>query len=492
MSFYFPWIALTALCPLAGAAWVRCYSDPDRARRRSLVCCGLTLIFSLWAGVMFARCQVPELHDPWEVLMPAGVGPLFAIDVVNAPLLPLSALLYLLMTLATLRTKLRQFSLPRMLVSESILLATLSTRNSWMLIGLLALGILPTWDELRVRRKPTRVFLIHMLLFVALLTGGQILVNQGALSSPPSAVGVTLLMVAVLIRNGCIPLHCWITDLFDHATYGTSLLFVTPMVGAYAAVRLVLPVASNWALHAIAILSLITALYAAGMALVQTDARRFFCYLFLSHSSLVLVGLKTATPLGLTGGLCVWLSVCLSLTGFGLTLRCVESRLGPLSLKTYYGLYEHIPRLGTLFLVTGLASIGFPGTLGFVGAELLIEGAMQVHPLIVITVVVVAALNGLAVLHAYFRVFTGTRHPATVDIRSRPAERLSVLILVVLILGGGLLPQLGVTSRYQAATRLLEQRSKRIGHIKEKVMYSLNSNSEISSKFAVVKSRQRD
>ena len=119
------------------------------------------------------------------------------------------------------------------------------------------------------------------------------------------------------------------TNLFDHASLGTSLLFFTPMVGAYAAVRLVLPIAPEWVLHAIAYLSLVTASYAAGMALVQRDAGRFFCYLFLSESSLVFVGLETASPIGLTGALCVWLSVGLSLAGFGLTLRSIEARSRP-------------------------------------------------------------------------------------------------------------------------------------------------------------------
>ena len=45
------------------------------------------------------------------------------------------------------------------------------------------------------------------------------------------------------------------------------------------------------------------------------EARRFFCYIFLSHSALVLVGLESLSPVGLTGALCVWLSVGLSLAG---------------------------------------------------------------------------------------------------------------------------------------------------------------------------------
>ena len=61
-----------------------------------------------------------------------------------------------------------------------------------------------------------------------------------------------LLLVAVLVRSGIVPLHCWMTDLFEHASFGTALLFVTPMVGAYAAVRLVLPLAPDWALHGMA------------------------------------------------------------------------------------------------------------------------------------------------------------------------------------------------------------------------------------------------
>src|SRR5581483_3193518 len=98
------------------------------------------------------------------------------------------------------------------------------------------------------------------------------------------------------IRSGSIPAHCWMTDWFEHASFGNALLFVTPLTGVYAAVRLVLPIAPDWVLHGIELVSLTTAVYAAGMAVVQQDARRFFAYLFLSHASLVLVGLELHTP----------------------------------------------------------------------------------------------------------------------------------------------------------------------------------------------------
>jgi NADH-quinone oxidoreductase subunit M len=287
---------------------------------------------------------------------------------------------------------------------------------------------------------------------------------MNAADAAPPLWAIALLIGAVLVRSGIVPAHCWMTDLFEHATFGTALLFVTPMVGAYAAVRLLLPIAPDWALRSFALISLFTAVYAAGMALVQREARRFFAYLLLSHSSLVLVGLEIATPVGLTGALCLWMSVGLALTGFGLTLRSVEARKGRLLLSEYHGLYEHMPSLAAFFLVTGLASIGFPGTIGFVGAELLVEGAVDVYPLVGMAVVVAAALNGIAVVQAYLRIFTGARHYPSISLQSRGSERVAVLTLAVLIFGGGIFPQPGLSSRHHAAREVIEARRRAMEH----------------------------
>ena len=75
------------------------------------------------------------------------------------------------------------------------------------------------------------------------------------------------------VRSGIVPVHCWMTDLFEHATFGTALLFAAPIAGAYAAVRLVLPIAPGLGLARHRFISLVTAVYAAGMALVQREAR---------------------------------------------------------------------------------------------------------------------------------------------------------------------------------------------------------------------------
>ncbi len=461
-ELHFPWLELLLLFPLVGAARAALLRDPEQARRAAIYYSSMTLAAAVGAWIDFSTLAFSAARDRWDVLVAIfGYDP-FVIDELNAPLLSLAALLYLLAAVATSRTKVRRFSFAWTLVSEFILLATfcLDPAQPWGIVALLVAGTAPPWFELRARNKPVRVYVAHMALFVGLLIGGWAMVEAEGDRSDRSLAAVSALMAAVLLRSGIVPVHCWMTDLFEHATFGTALLFVTPMAGAFAAVRLVLPIAPDWALRGIALLSLLTAVYAAGMALVQRDARRFFCYLFLSQSSLVLVGLEIATPIGLAGGLSVWLSVGLALAGFGLTLRSLEARLGRQSLTDFHGLYEQIPSLAALFLLTGLASVGFPGTFGFVGLEMLIDGVVQIYPTVGAAVVLAAALNGIAVLQAYLRLFAGARQPTSISLGPRWAERVAVLVLAALILGGGLWPQPGIVSRYNAALEIIGSRPK--------------------------------
>jgi len=192
--------------------------------------------------------------------------------------------------------------------------------------------------------------------------------------------------------------------------------------------------------------------------LVQTDSRRFFCFLFLSHSALVLVGLETTTPIGLTGALLVWFSVALSLTGLGLTLRCVEARTGPLALSQYHGLYSQMPQLAGFFLLTGLSAVGFPCTIGFTGTELLVEAAIEISPWVGGVVVASTALNSIAILRTYFRIFTGAAQRSTIPLNSVRSERIAILTFTLLLIGAGLWPQPWVHSRFDAAVELLGHR----------------------------------
>ncbi|WP_182866780.1 proton-conducting transporter transmembrane domain-containing protein [Rhodopirellula sp. JC639] len=457
-ELHFPWIEISILVPLLGAVWIQLLGERENLLRHAIAICSLTLVLTIGELIDFVSIGSFEARDHWLLLDWLFNRDIFVVDELSAFQLPLVALIFLVTVMSTLRTKAPRFSLKLTLVSECLMLATFSCRSSWMLIALLIVSTVPPYLELRKRGRCTRIYVLHMALSAALLPIGYGWLSAVDQTGSAILIPGALLTAAALIRSGIFPFHLWMTDLFEKATFGTAILFSTPLVGAYAVMRLVLPIAPSWALQSIAVLSLVTAVYAGSMALIQREARRMFCFLFLSQSALVLAGLELVTPIGLTGALCLWLSVGLSLTGFGITLRCIEARISRVALADYHGLYRQMPMLAGFFLLTGLAAIGFPATVGFVGMELLIEGAVDVYPFVGTMVVIAAALCGITVLSAYFRIFTGHPTRTLVPMHARPAERIAVLVLTVLILGGGLVPQPGVASRYHAAKELTRLR----------------------------------
>ena len=452
--FALPWLELAVAACLTGAAVVAV--RPSRHRL------GIALATS---GTVFACAFLAWLgfhgdFAPKSSVDPLGrwLGtPLFKLDDLTAPLIPAVALLHFLTALATPRSKMRRFSFASMFANEAIRLAAFACQDPTLLIALVALKVLPAYFELRSRGRPTRVFALHMALSVGCLAGGY------ALSMCHPEAGAAVMMVGVLTRVGVFPLHTWVPDLFEQASFGTALLYTTPLLGVLVAVRLVLPIAPDWVLAATGAASLVTAVYAAALATVQRDARRFFAFVFLSHSSLVLVGLELHTAISLTGSFALWFSVILSLGGFGLTLRCLEARYGRLALTDFRGLYDQSPTLAVCFLLSGLACVGFPGTLGFVSGELIVDAAIDTNLAVGVAVVVAAALNGIAVLRAYFVLFTGAKHESMLTLTIGLRERLSLLTLAALILGGGLYPQPGITTRHKAAEAVTQAREKHFG-----------------------------
>ena len=237
-----------------------------------------------------------------------------------------------------------------------------------------------------------------------------------------------------------------------------SLLFVLPLIEVVAVLRLLLPHAPEWMLHVASLACLVTAVYSAGMAVVQNEARRFFAFLALSQTSMVMFALMLHTHTSITAALCLWISIILSLAGLGYSLRALEARFGSLSLREHHGYYEQVPGLAVVFLIAGLASVGFPGTIGFVPMELLISGSAQHGLGTSVTLVLASMLNGIAILRAYFSLFTGRRPTTSVSLQLTSKERVGVVLIALLVfLSGWFSPQV-VVSRHRVADELLQQR----------------------------------
>jgi NADH-quinone oxidoreductase subunit M len=389
------------------------------------------------------------------------------IDGLSSVLLPFAAVLWLLTVAVTPRAALDRPGIRRTALATLVTLASFLTESGLLL---LALSVVSVWTFLSaladpVHRHQRRVVAAYLGLSTLLFAVGvALLAGPGVQNTGFETTALWLIVIAALVRKGIVPFHAWVPEVFDRGRLGPAILFNGPQVGAYMTAVLIVPRASPDMLRTIALLALGTAVYAASLALVQRSARRACGYLFMSQSALVMAGLDCSSATALAGGLLVWLSAGLSFAGLARCVLVLEARRGRLDLTTYHGGYERMPVLAISFLALGLACTGFPGTLGFVGQELLVDGAVGVFPVMGFAVVVASALTGLAVLRMYFSLFCGRPHMLPdpgLQLGVRPREAWIFVALVVALVGLGLAPRTLVDSRFDASEEILRVREER-------------------------------
>jgi NADH-quinone oxidoreductase subunit M len=460
------WLAgLVALPGLViGVSFLRVGLEP---LRRLAVASAIAMLLAALVIALSPTLRDFSIRSSALTWVPGGED-VVRVDMLSAALLPFAAGLWLLTVAVTPRASLDRRGLRRTALATWITLASFLTESG---VVLLILSTASVWTFLSAlsdsahqsQRRVVAVYLgVSTLLFGL---GVAMLVSPGVQNTFLETAGMWLIVIAALMRKGIVPFHAWVPEVFDHGRLGPAILFNAPQVGAYMTVVLIVPRASPEMLRIIALLALGTAVYGAALALVQTSARRACGYLFMSQSALVMAGLDCTSVTALAGGLLVWLSAGLAFAGLARCVLVLEARRGRLDLTRYHGGYERMPVLAISFLAMGLACTGFPGTLGFVGQELLVDGAVDVFPVMGFAVVIASALTGLAVLRMYFSLFCGRpevlAHPS-LRLGLRPREAWTFVALVTALIGLGLVPRPLVDSRFDASEEILRLRQQRV------------------------------
>ena len=466
MSDAFLWLVSLAALPCAVIGTSYLPLEVERLRRFATASAMAMLLATLVVAGShrFHELAIRSTAFTW---IPGGEA-VVRIDTLSAALLPLAAGLWLLTVAVTPRGSLDRRGLRRTALATLITLLSFLTESAAVLF---LLSVASLWTFLsgladpahRYQRRVVAAYLgLSTLIFGA---GVALMAGPGAENTAVATTGMWLIVIAALIRKGIVPFHAWVPEVFDHGRLGPAILFNAPQLGAYMTVVLIVPRASPEMLRMIAILALGTAVYGAALALVQTSARRACGYLFMSQSALVMAGLDCTSVDALAGGLLVWLSAGLAFAGLARSVLVLEARRGRLDLTTYHGGYERMPLLAISFLAMGLACTGFPGTLGFVGQELLVDGAVDAFPVMGFAVVIASALTGLAVLRMYFSLFCGKPDApshAGLQLGLRPREALIFVALVIALVGLGIAPRPLVDAQLAASHDILRQRELRM------------------------------
>jgi NADH-quinone oxidoreductase subunit M len=485
-AFELPLLLAIVLVPLVGAWPVRRFTHRDRARGLALIAAGITL--ALACAAAYAVYEIPThdwIADPAGFAVLGGPQHVLAIDGLSAILVVFTSLATFAILLAAPRGQLDPRAASAILSTQAATVLAFCALDTWLLLIGWCASLVPGFFEVRRAAAPGEVRFASRL-YVLYLFGSAVLLAVGLALSIPLALAagveapmhlpalavaelpragalpvVGTLAIAVLLRAGLVPFHSWVPALCERVPPLVLLPVLLSQLGAYAFVRLVVapfPGAMHATTPSVADLALITAVYGAFLGLAQTQLRRVVGCLVMSQSALVFVGLECDNVEGVAGGLVLWLTVGIAMTGFILAVASIHSRLGPRRLDRLSGLASRAPFLAALFLVLGLANVWLPGTLGFVGEDLLVHGVLATFPGVGIAIIVASAINGFTVLRAFTYVFLG---PAPQDLPAvgqlLPRERLVLVGIVALLALGGMLPGPIVALRGPAAARIVQR-----------------------------------
>lgn len=256
------------------------------------------------------------------------------------------------------------------------------------------------------------------------------------------------LLAAFAVKVPMWPVHTWLPDAHVEAPTAGSVILagVLLKLGAYGMLRFqipMLPIASVDFAPFIYALSCIAVIYTSLVALMQEDMKKLIAYSSVAHMAFITIGIFTFTMQGLQGGIFQMLSHGVVSGALFLCVGVIYDRMHTREIARYGGLVERMPKYAIIFLFFTMATIGLPGTSGFVGEFLIITGAFQDNTLVAALAFTGVILGAAYSLWLYRRVVFGklTRDDLKSILDMDRREVLTFAPLVVLALWMGIYPQ---------------------------------------------------
>jgi len=120
-------------------------------------------------------------------------------------------------------------------------------------------------------------------------------------------------------------------------------------------------------------------IYTSLVALAQTDMKKLIAYSSVAHMGVVVIGIFTFNAQGIQGALFQMLSHGIVSAALFLCVGVVYDRMHTREITRYGGLAQRMPAYAIVFMLFTMATIGLPGTAGFVGEFLVLVGAFQIN-----------------------------------------------------------------------------------------------------------------
>lgn len=477
MSEHFPLLSLCLGWPLLGSLLLVLLKNLVWAKRLALLVATIELLLCLWVlqgfNPEYAGFQWQEDY-PW--IPGLNIHYQLGVDGISIMFLPLTAWITLTALLSGWNSvrNLNRFHLALLLILESITLGVFTALDLTLFFLFWELTLPPMffliglWGAGPERRYAAMKYTLYMLfggvplLFAIILlamnhatmTGGTlpqdlnfslpVLLNT-PIPTEMQAIIFGLLFLGFAVKAPLIPFHTWLPTVAMEAPAQLTAILVGLKLGLYGIIRFAIPLVPTVAMQhrwLLAIIGTVTLVYAALIALRQTNLRRLLAYASISHVGLVLVSLVSFDLPGIQGAVMQLVNFGLIASSLMLIAGMIQQRLGSTDLIHLGGLAKPMPRMATLFFLFALSSIGVPLTNGFPAEILMFIGILQSFPALALVTLFTAVIAAAYVLGFVRRAWFGpVVHKAVADAQDLLPREIGMLVLPALLaLALGLYP----------------------------------------------------
>ena len=467
-----PILTIVTFLPVFGALFLLMIRGEDEvvaqnARHVSLWVTGFTFLVSLTLLIGFDP-QMPgyQFEETAEWLPETGIGYHMGVDGISMPFVLLCTFLTPLSILASwkaIKVRVREYMIA-FLVLETMMVGMFASLDMFMFYLFFEAVLIPMFIIIGVWGGARRVYAAFKFFLYTLLGSVLMLVCMLAMYIEVGTTDIPVLtgysfgvgmqtwlflgfMASFAVKVPMWPVHTWLPDAHVEAPTAGSMILagILLKMGGYGFIRFSLPMfphASEFFAPLIFALSIIAIIYTSLVALAQSDMKKLIAYSSVAHMGFVTIGIFTLTEQGIAGAMFQMISHGLVSAALFFSVGVVYDRLHTRDISAYGGVAAVMPRYAVFFMFMMLASVGLPGTSGFVGEMLVLVGAWKASTWVAFFTATGLVLGATYMLWLYRRVmFGGIVHD---DVKTmEPINRREFAIflpITVLVLWFGVYP----------------------------------------------------
>lgn len=258
--------------------------------------------------------------------------------------------------------------------------------------------------------------------------------------------------VSFAVKVPMFPVHTWLPDAHVQAPTSGSVILAGILIklGAYGFLRFSLPffpLASEFFAPMVLILSVIAIIYASLVALMQEDMKKMIAYSSVAHMGFVTMGIFSFTKQGIDGAILQMISHGIVSAALFMCVGVIYDRLHTKKISDMGGIANKMPNFALLAMIFTMASVGLPGTSGFVGEFLTIIGTFKANKAIAIFAASGVIFGACYMLWLYKRVWFSEIGNKKIEALSdvNKTELYCLILMAVFVILLGILPNLALS-----------------------------------------------